>query len=147
MIPARAIKRSCLWNKHLHLVNSVNSQFRPSSNSLSQNTESKPWINVGTIGHVDHGKTTLSAAITRVLSDRGLAQFRSYQQIDGLPEEQQRGITINTAMLCYDTDSRSYSHVDCPGHADYVKNMIAGKRTLGNVTMIMMVCLFKGLFR
>ena len=129
-VPARAITQLFVWNKPFQFLNVLNSQYRLSSNPPSHSTEAKPWINVGTIGHVDHGKTTLSAAITRIQSERGMAEFRSYTQIDGLPEEQRRGITINTAMLCYDTDSRSYSHIDCPGHADYVRNMIAGKETV-----------------
>ena len=86
----------------------------------------KPHLNVGTIGHVDHGKTTLTAAITDVLSKRGLAEKKNYDDIDGAPEEQERGITINTAHVEYATDTRHYAHVDCPGHADYVKNMITG---------------------
>ena len=86
----------------------------------------KPHVNIGTIGHVDHGKTTLTAAITNVLAKKGLAQARAYDQIDGAPEEKQRGITINTAHVEYETANRHYAHVDCPGHADYVKNMITG---------------------
>ena len=86
----------------------------------------KPHVNIGTIGHVDHGKTTLTAAITNVLAKAGLAQARAYDQIDGAPEERQRGITINTAHVEYETANRHYAHVDCPGHADYVKNMITG---------------------
>ena len=86
----------------------------------------KPHVNIGTIGHVDHGKTTLTAAITNVLSKKGFAEARAYDQIDGAPEERQRGITINTAHVEYETDNRHYAHVDCPGHADYVKNMITG---------------------
>ena len=86
----------------------------------------KPHVNIGTIGHVDHGKTTLTAAITSVLASKGLAQARAYDQIDGAPEEKQRGITINTAHVEYETVNRHYAHVDCPGHADYVKNMITG---------------------
>ena len=86
----------------------------------------KPHVNIGTIGHVDHGKTTLTAGITSVLASKGLAQARAYDQIDGAPEEKQRGITINTAHVEYETVNRHYAHVDCPGHADYVKNMITG---------------------
>ena len=86
----------------------------------------KPHVNIGTIGHVDHGKTTLTAAITNVLSKKGFAEARAYDQIDGAPEERQRGITINTAHVEYETTNRHYAHVDCPGHADYVKNMITG---------------------
>jgi elongation factor Tu len=87
---------------------------------------SKPHVNIGTIGHVDHGKTTLTAAITSVLSKQGKAEARAYDQIDGAPEERERGITISTAHVEYETDTRHYAHVDCPGHADYVKNMITG---------------------
>ncbi|NHC40924.1 elongation factor Tu [Bacillus sp. MM2020_1] len=87
---------------------------------------SKPHVNIGTIGHVDHGKTTLTAAITSVLAKTGKAEARAYDQIDGAPEEKERGITISTAHVEYETDLRHYAHVDCPGHADYVKNMITG---------------------
>ncbi|MEH7334735.1 elongation factor Tu [Neobacillus drentensis] len=87
---------------------------------------SKPHVNIGTIGHVDHGKTTLTAAITSVLAKSGKAEARAYDQIDGAPEERERGITISTAHVEYETDLRHYAHVDCPGHADYVKNMITG---------------------
>jgi elongation factor Tu len=86
----------------------------------------KPHVNIGTIGHVDHGKTTLTAAITNTLADQGLAQKKSYADIDAAPEERERGITINTAHVEYETTKRHYAHVDCPGHADYVKNMITG---------------------
>jgi elongation factor Tu len=86
----------------------------------------KPHVNIGTIGHVDHGKTTLTAAITKVLAERGGAQFMAYDQIDKAPEEKARGITISTAHVEYETENRHYAHVDCPGHADYVKNMITG---------------------
>jgi elongation factor Tu len=86
----------------------------------------KPHVNVGTIGHVDHGKTTLTAAITQTLSKAGMAEFRAYDQIDNAPEEKARGITINTAHVEYETEKRHYAHVDCPGHADYIKNMITG---------------------
>jgi len=86
----------------------------------------KPHVNVGTIGHVDHGKTTLTAAITTTLADKGFAEKRAYDEIDGAPEERERGITISTAHVEYETENRHYAHVDCPGHADYVKNMITG---------------------
>ena len=86
----------------------------------------KPHVNIGTIGHVDHGKTTLTAAITTILSKKGLAKAQAYDQIDAAPEEKERGITINTAHVEYETEKRHYAHVDCPGHADYVKNMITG---------------------
>ena len=87
---------------------------------------SKPHCNIGTIGHVDHGKTSLTAAITTVLAKKGQAQVKGYADIDAAPEEKARGITINTAHVEYETDKRHYAHVDCPGHADYVKNMITG---------------------
>src|SRR2546426_570725 len=86
----------------------------------------KPHVNVGTIGHIDHGKTTLTAAITKVLSKKGFAEFRSFDSIDNAPEEKARGITIATAHVEYETEKRHYAHVDCPGHADYIKNMITG---------------------
>ena len=87
---------------------------------------SKPHVNIGTVGHVDHGKTTLTAAITKVLADKGLADKLDFEQIDNAPEEKERGITINTSHVEYQTDNRHYAHVDCPGHADYVKNMVTG---------------------
>ena len=87
---------------------------------------SKPNVNIGTIGHVDHGKTTLTAAITKVLAEKGEAKAMAYDQIDAAPEEKARGITINAAHVEYETAKRHYTHVDCPGHADYVKNMITG---------------------
>jgi len=96
----------------------------------------KPHCNVGTIGHVDHGKTTLTAAITRVLSERGQAEFVAYDQIDKAPEEKARGITINTAHVEYQTDRRHYAHVDCPGHADYIKNMITGAAQMDGAILV-----------
>ena len=96
----------------------------------------KPHVNIGTIGHVDHGKTTLSAAITKVLAKKGGAQFMSYDQIDKTPEERERGITISTAHLEYQTDKRHYAHVDCPGHADYVKNMITGAAQMDGAILV-----------
>ena len=96
----------------------------------------KPHLNVGTIGHVDHGKTTLTAAITDVLSKRGLAEKKNYDDIDGAPEEKERGITINTAHVEYSTDTRHYAHVDCPGHADYVKNMITGAAQMDGAILV-----------
>src|SRR5678816_2926128 len=86
----------------------------------------KPHVNVGTIGHIDHGKTTLTAAITKTLSLKGQADFRAFDSIDNAPEEKERGITISIAHVEYETDKRHYAHVDCPGHADYIKNMITG---------------------
>jgi len=96
----------------------------------------KPHCNIGTIGHVDHGKTTLTAAITKVLSEQGKAQFTAYDQIDKAPEEKARGITINTAHVEYETDKRHYAHVDCPGHADYVKNMITGAAQMDGAILV-----------
>jgi elongation factor Tu len=96
----------------------------------------KPHCNIGTIGHVDHGKTTLTAAITKVLAEQGKAQFTAYDQIDKAPEEKARGITINTAHVEYETDKRHYAHVDCPGHADYVKNMITGAAQMDGAILV-----------
>ncbi len=96
----------------------------------------KPHVNIGTIGHVDHGKTTLTAAITKVLAKRGLAEFKAYDQIDNAPEERERGITINTAHVEYETERRHYAHVDCPGHADYIKNMITGAAQMDGAILV-----------
>ena len=97
---------------------------------------SKPHCNIGTIGHVDHGKTTLTAAITKVLAEAGGAQFVAYDQIDKAPEEKERGITISTAHVEYETEKRHYAHVDCPGHADYVKNMITGAAQMDGAILV-----------
>ena len=97
---------------------------------------SKTHVNIGTIGHVDHGKTTLTAAITNVLAKNGMAQATAYDQIDGAPEEKERGITINTAHVEYQTEGRHYAHVDCPGHADYVKNMITGAAQMDGAILV-----------
>src|SRR5512146_3273205 len=96
----------------------------------------KPHVNVGTIGHVDHGKTTLTAAITKYCASKGLAQFMAYDQIDKAPEERERGITIATAHVEYQTEKRHYAHVDCPGHADYVKNMITGAAQMDGAILV-----------
>ncbi|MFL6513924.1 MAG: elongation factor Tu, partial [Chthoniobacterales bacterium] len=96
----------------------------------------KPHLNVGTIGHVDHGKTTLTAAITSVLAKKGMAEARAYDSIDNAPEEKERGITINTAHVEYQSDKRHYAHVDCPGHADYVKNMITGAAQMDGAILV-----------
>jgi len=96
----------------------------------------KPHVNIGTIGHVDHGKTTLTAAITNVLASQGKAKAQAYDDIDGAPEEKERGITINTAHVEYETDKRHYAHVDCPGHADYVKNMITGAAQMDGAILV-----------
>ena len=97
---------------------------------------SKPHVNIGTIGHVDHGKTTLTAAITKVMADAGRAEFSAYDQIDKAPEERERGITISTAHVEYETGNRHYAHVDCPGHADYVKNMITGAAQMDGAILV-----------
>ena len=96
----------------------------------------KPHVNIGTIGHVDHGKTTLTAAITKYLALQGKAQFEDYSSIDKAPEERERGITINTAHVEYETDVRHYAHVDCPGHADYIKNMITGAAQMDGAILV-----------
>ncbi len=96
----------------------------------------KPHVNIGTIGHIDHGKTTLTAAITKVLAERGKAEFKDYEEIDNAPEEKERGITINTAHVEYETDKRHYAHVDCPGHADYIKNMITGAAQMDGAILV-----------
>ena len=96
----------------------------------------KPHVNIGTIGHVDHGKTTLTAAITKALAEKGQAEFQDYANIDKAPEERERGITINTAHVEYETDTRHYAHVDCPGHADYVKNMITGAAQMDGAILV-----------
>ena len=97
---------------------------------------SKPHCNIGTIGHVDHGKTTLTAAITKTLAETGGAEFTAYDEIDKAPEEKARGITISTAHVEYETENRHYAHVDCPGHADYVKNMITGAAQMDGAILV-----------
>src|SRR5580704_10101472 len=96
----------------------------------------KPHCNIGTIGHVDHGKTSLTAAITKVLAEQGKSKFRDYYSIDNTPEEKARGITINSTHVEYETASRHYAHVDCPGHADYVKNMITGAAQMDGAILV-----------
>src|ERR1700680_4799908 len=96
----------------------------------------KPHCNIGTIGHVDHGKTTLTAAITTVLAKKSLAQARAYDQMDNAPEEKERGITINTTHVEYESEKRHYAHVDCPGHADYVTNMITGAAQMDGAILV-----------
>ena len=97
---------------------------------------SKPHLNIGTIGHVDHGKTTTTAAITKVLADKGFSEARSFDSIDSAPEEKERGITINTSHVEYQTANRHYAHVDCPGHADYVKNMVTGAAQMDGAIIV-----------
>src|SRR5271157_3730224 len=96
----------------------------------------KPHVNVGTIGHIDHGKTTLTAAITKHLAKKGMAEYVAYDQIDKAPEEKERGITINTAHVEYETEKRHYAHIDCPGHADYIKNMITGAAQMDGAILV-----------
>jgi elongation factor Tu len=113
-------------------------KYNLKANTMSKETfkRDKPHVNVGTIGHVDHGKTTLTAAITTILSSRGLAEAKKYDEIDAAPEEKERGITINTAHVEYATANRHYAHVDCPGHADYVKNMITGAAQMDGAILV-----------
>jgi elongation factor Tu len=117
-----------------------NKNLKPQLKKITMSKETfkrdKPHVNVGTIGHVDHGKTTLTAAITDILSKKGLAQKKNYDEIDGAPEEKERGITINTAHVEYQTVNRHYAHVDCPGHADYVKNMITGAAQMDGAILV-----------
>ena len=103
---------------------------------LSTYVRNKPHVNIGTIGHVDHGKTTLTAAITKILAEQGKAKAMAYEDIDKSPEERARGITINATHVEYETDKRHYSHVDCPGHADYVKNMITGAAQMDGAILV-----------
>eukprot|EP00899_Mesostigma_viride_P016606 jgi/Mesvir1/24947/Mv16921-RA.1 len=110
--------------------------FTPSERFMSTYIRNKPHVNIGTIGHVDHGKTTLTAAITKVLADLGKAKFMAFDEIDKAPEERARGITIATAHVEYETDKRHYAHVDCPGHADYVKNMITGAAQMDGAILV-----------
>jgi len=97
---------------------------------------SKPHVNIGTIGHIDHGKTTLTSAITKILAEKGLSEFRSFESIDNAPEEKARGITINTAHIEYQTATRHYAHIDCPGHADYIKNMVTGAAQMDGAVLV-----------
>merc|ERR1711991_100169 len=108
----------------------------PKKMSKEKFDRSKPHVNIGTIGHVDHGKTTLTAAITKVMAEAGGAEFQAYDQIDKAPEERARGITISTAHVEYETSNRHYAHVDCPGHADYVKNMITGAAQMDGAVLV-----------
>lgn len=96
----------------------------------------KPHVNIGTIGHIDHGKTTLTSAITKILAEKGLSEYRSFESIDNAPEEKERGITINTAHIEYQTENRHYAHIDCPGHADYIKNMVTGAAQMDGAILV-----------
>jgi elongation factor Tu len=120
------------------MSNSSSSSSRETTTTMAKEAfkRNKPHVNIGTIGHVDHGKTTLTAAITNTLADKGFAQKRSYADIDAAPEERERGITINTTHVEYETDKRHYAHVDCPGHADYVKNMITGAAQMDGAILV-----------
>ena len=127
--PPVALTRRPLAVRHLCARRVQTAQLRPvvcARRSFADFERSKPHVNIGTIGHVDHGKTTLTAAITRVLADEAGADFKAFDQIDNAPEERARGITIASSHVEYETENRHYAHVDCPGHADYVKNMITG---------------------
>jgi len=136
LFPVSQLSQTCLISNNRHflalrqLTFSPKRHFRSSSRSLSvvkaEYRRSKPHFNVGTIGHVDHGKTTLTSAITKVLSDSRLASYSPYERIDNCPEEIRRGITINARHVEYETENRHYSHIDCPGHIDFIKNMITG---------------------
>lgn len=110
----------------------ASAKWRP----LSTYVRNKPHVNIGTIGHVDHGKTTLTAAITKILSEQGKSKAMAYEDIDKSPEERARGITINATHVEYETDKRHYAHVDCPGHADYVKNMITGAAQMDGAILV-----------
>jgi elongation factor Tu len=122
-------------NIDIHIC--INIAFiREMSTEPTKFSRAKPHVNIGTIGHVDHGKTTLTAAITKTLASRGFAQFRDYSDIDKAPEEKARGITINTSHVEYETEKRHYAHVDCPGHADYIKNMITGAAQMDGAIIV-----------
>jgi len=103
---------------------------------MAEFKRTKPHVNIGTIGHVDHGKTTLTAAITKVLSEKGLSDFWKFEDIDKAPEERERGITINITHVEYETENRHYAHIDCPGHADYIKNMITGAAQVDGAILV-----------
>ena len=116
----------------------IDNNFKAKHNIMAKEKfeRTKPHVNIGTIGHVDHGKTTLTAAITTVLAKQGLSELKSFDQIDNAPEEKERGITINTAHVEYQTENRHYAHVDCPGHADYVKNMVTGAAQMDGAILV-----------
>ena len=122
-------------NKYL-LLDFINKKQDLKSWQKKHFNRTKPHLNIGTIGHVDHGKTTLTAAITTVLANAGLSEIRDFDSIDNAPEEKERGITINTAHVEYQTANRHYAHVDCPGHADYVKNMVTGAAQMDGAILV-----------
>lgn len=146
IIPAQALKQACCSLQTstskapvFSLLQRIsNQQLRYYAAEASKKTFSreKPHVNIGTIGHVDHGKTTLTAAITKVLADKGSAKFKDYAAIDNAPEERARGITINASHVEYETDNRHYGHIDCPGHADYIKNMITGAAQMDGAILV-----------
>merc|ERR1740138_1071889 len=117
-------------------LRSVSKKLASNIKSFATFERTKPHVNIGTIGHVDHGKTTLTAAITKVQADQGRAKSRGYDQIDKAPEEKKRGITINQSHVEYESEKRHYGHVDCPGHADYVKNMITGAAQMDGAILV-----------
>jgi translation elongation factor EF-4 len=121
----RAAGRRGVGSKQAHKQNKGTARKKKKKMSKQKFNRTKPHCNIGTIGHVDHGKTTSTAAITKILAETNQATYKAYDQIDSAPEEKQRGITISTAHVEYETDKRHYAHIDCPGHADYVKNMSA----------------------
>ncbi|KAG9020265.1 translation elongation factor Tu, partial [Tulasnella sp. UAMH 9824] len=138
---ATAATRSTLLNaaKRVPIASPSSLRYLPVKRAYSDAkvySRSKPHLNIGTIGHVDHGKTTLTAAITKVLAESGGASFIDYAQIDKAPEEKARGITINAAHVEYETSNRHYSHIDCPGHADYIKNMITGAASMDGAIIV-----------
>lgn len=123
-------------NLKFYSTDAIKKQVKPQSGAKKSFKRDKPHVNVGTIGHVDHGKTTLTAAITKVLAEKKLAVIKTYEDIDNAPEEITRGITINSAHIEYSTESRHYSHIDCPGHADYIKNMITGTHLMDGAILV-----------
>src|SRR5210317_1481146 len=125
-----------IYKKKIINLQLVKKQEKNTAMAKENFDRSKPHLNIGTIGHVDHGKTTLTAAITKVLSDAGFSEARSFDQIDNAPEEKERGITINTSHVEYQTSNRHYAHVDCPGHADYVKNMVTGAAQMDGAILV-----------
>lgn len=128
-----SVERKFNWPAWLIIITQLKKPIKMSKETFKRD---KPHVNVGTIGHVDHGKTTLTAAITKILAEKGWAQEKKYDEIDGAPEEKERGITINTAHVEYETANRHYAHVDCPGHADYVKNMITGAAQMDGAILV-----------
>ena len=125
-----------IYKKKIINLQIVKKQEKNTAMAKENFDRSKPHLNIGTIGHVDHGKTTLTAAITKVLSDAGFSEARSFDSIDNAPEEKERGITINTSHVEYQTANRHYAHVDCPGHADYVKNMVTGAAQMDGAILV-----------